>query len=79
MTVIDLGRERAKREGPDEDCISYDDQGVPLYTFALHYEMDGKTWAADIPAYSWEDAENRVNAMKQSLTVAGRISAIIPA
>jgi hypothetical protein len=77
--IIDLQRERASREQPDADCVRKDDYDRPLYLFALEYQMDGGTWGADVWAYSWEDAENRVAAMRGSLSVLGQTMAIIPA
>lgn len=77
--TIDLGAARAARERPDADCVRKDDYGRPLYLFALEYKMDGKTWGTDVWAYSWDDAENRVAGMRESLTVLGQIQAIVPA
>lgn len=56
----------------------HDDKGT-LYLYALQYEMDGKTWALEVWAYSMEDAQNRVDAMRQSLVLLGQTHAVIPA
>jgi hypothetical protein len=77
--TIDLSAERAKREAPDADCLRKDDYGRDLLLFALEYNMAGATWALEVWAYSWEDAENRVAAMRESLVISGQIQAIIPA
>lgn len=73
MTVIDLDRARAAREQPDAEHIRQDQFGRPMYRFALAYVMDGKTWSAEVWAYSFEDAEQRVAAMRASLSVAGQV------
>jgi hypothetical protein len=77
--IIDLQHERAARDQPDADCVRKDDYGRPLYLFALEYKMDGHTWSNDVWAYSWEDAENRVAAMRSSLEVRGQLMGFVPA
>jgi hypothetical protein len=79
MSIIDLAKERDRRDGPDADCLRKDDYGRDLLLFALEYNMGGATWALEVWAYSWEDAENRVAAMRESLAISGQIQAIIPA
>lgn len=71
--IIDLTAERNRRAEPDPKFIRKDDYGRPLYKFALSYRFDGRQWAAHVWAYSWEDAEQRVIGMRQSLTVDGQI------
>jgi hypothetical protein len=41
--------------------------------------MDGRTWSVDLWAYSFEDAENRAVAMRETAVIGGQIKAIIPA
>jgi hypothetical protein len=77
--IIDIQRARASRDQPDADCVRKDDYGRALYLFALHYEMDSHTWGTEVWAYSWEDAEARVAAMRDSLCVSGQMMAIVPA
>jgi hypothetical protein len=77
MSVIDLNQARAAREQPDIEHVQQDQFGRPMYRFALTYEMGGKTWAADVWAYSFGDAERRVAAMRVSLSVAGQVHAEI--
>lgn len=78
MDVIDLNTERNRREQPDAGCMKADDFGQPMYLFALQYQFDGKTWAAEIWAYSWDDAEARVAAMRESLAIVGQTYSVIP-
>jgi hypothetical protein len=77
-SIIDLTAERNKREAPDADCVRTDDFGRPLYLFALEYKFDDRRWEAEIWAHSWDDAEARVAAMRQSLEVSGKTFAVIP-
>lgn len=77
--VIDLTAERNQRTHPDPEFACQDDYGRKLYLYALGYEFDGCQWAAEVWAYSQEDAEGRVAAMRQSLTLHGQIYARIPA
>lgn len=79
MDVIDLNAEREKRDGPDADCTKTDQWGRRMYLYALEYSFADARWATDIWAYSVEDAEERVAAMRESLVVLGQTYAVIPA
>jgi hypothetical protein len=76
---LDLFVERAKRNAPDADCVKTDMEGRQMGIFALDYVMDGRTWSVDLWAYSFEDAENRAVAMRETAVIGGQIKAIIPA
>ena len=78
MDVIDLNAERNRRAQPDPEFVKRDDFGREMYLFALGYEFDGKSWGIDLWAYSAEDAEARVAAMRGSLAVHGQIFECIP-
>lgn len=75
--VVDLNQARAARERPDAEHVRQDQFGRPMYRFALTYEMDGSRWGTGLWAYSFEDAERRVAAMRDSLSVAGQVHAEI--
>jgi hypothetical protein len=77
--IIDLTAERNAREQPDDGFVSLDEYGRTLFTFMLEYEMDGATYGTRVIAYSMEDAENRVVAMRESLIVKGQVYSMIPA
>lgn len=77
--IIDLTERRNAKEQPDPECIRKDEYGRPLYLFTLEYRMPDGAYGAEIWAYSIEDAEARVTAMRSSLTVLGQIHCIIPA
>lgn len=77
--VIDLSERRNAKDRPGEDCVRTDDYGRPLYLFALEYEMPDGTYATDVWAYSFDDAEARVLSMRQSLSVLGQMHSIVPA
>lgn len=73
MNVVDLDQVRAEREQPDAEHVRRDQYGRPMHRFALSYNMDGKAWCAEVWAYSFDDAEHRVAAMRESLSVAGQV------
>lgn len=79
MNVISFNRSRNGHDDPDGAFVTTGIDGRQLYRFALQYEMDGKTWATDIWAYSSEDAEDRVAAMRGSLTLCGQLYAEVEA
>lgn len=79
MDVIDLNAERSKREQPDPQFVRQDDFGRPLYEFLLSYRMDEKSWSITVWAYSFEDAGNRVAAMRESLKLDGQLYGRVPA
>lgn len=64
---------------PAPEMLKTDQHGRLMAKFLLEYTMDGKKFAADIWAYSIEDAERRVEAMRESLTVVGQLYAVIEA
>lgn len=76
--VIDLSERRNAKDRPDADCVRTDDYGRPLYLFALEYEMPDGRYGTEVWAYSFDDAESRVSAMRQSLSVLGQMHSIIP-
>lgn len=77
--VVDLTAERNRRAQPDPEFVRKDDFGRPLYTFLLSYEMDGSRWTIEVWAYSFEDAENRVAAMRETLNLDGQAYSAVPA
>lgn len=78
--VIDINAERDKREAPDAEFRKHDDFGREMFTFLLNYEMgDGSRWSVELWAYSAEDAQNRVDAMRGSLTVCGQVYTVVEA
>jgi len=79
MSVIDISVARASRDKPDSDCVRRDDDGRELGLYALSYSMGRSTWSLEVWAYSMEDADNRVAAIRESLTLLGQVHSIIPA
>ncbi|PDT01681.1 hypothetical protein CO666_23625 [Rhizobium chutanense] len=73
MNVLSFPRGRNNRDGPDAGFVTTDADHRRLYRFALQYDMDGKTWATEVWAYSSKDAEDRVAAMRRSLTLCGQL------
>ena len=76
VTVIHIG-EFCDR-GPDASFVRRDSEGRNVYSFAIEYRMNNSTWAANIWAYSHEDAEARVKEMMETLTVCGQIYCEVP-
>ena len=78
--IIDLNERRNAAEKPDAEFVRKDDFGRPLYLYALSYQFDGGTWGGvDVWAYSMEDAQARVDAMRQSIVLLGQTYSILPA
>ena len=70
---IDLTAFRNAKAEPDEDCLTRDEYGRPLYTFLLTYEMDGKSYGAEIVAYDEEEAHQKIAAMRLTLAYEGKL------
>jgi hypothetical protein len=77
--IIDLTERRSASEKPDAEWVRYDDYGRPMYHYGLSYAFEGGSWAADIWAYSMEDAQARVDAMRKSLVLLGQTYSVVPA
>jgi hypothetical protein len=60
---------------PDDDCTMTDEFGRKMYLFSLEYKFDDRTWCLDVWAYSFDEAEQRVKAMQESLSLAGMVYA----
>ncbi|EJT00957.1 hypothetical protein RCCGE510_31716 (plasmid) [Rhizobium sp. CCGE 510] len=73
VNVLMFSRVRNSRDAPDAAFVTTDGDERKLYRFALQYDMDGKSWATEIWAYSSKDAEERVAAMRGSLTMCGQL------
>lgn len=77
--IIDLNKIRNDRERPDAEFIKHDDYGREIFLYTLDYEFEGGNWGTELWAYSAEDADARVAAMRESLRNMGQIYAVIPA
>ena len=77
--VIDLNEKRNARELPDPEFAMKDGFGRALYTFGVEYHMDNATWSFNLWAYSFEDAERRVAAIREDGKVYGQIMETRPA
>ncbi len=75
--IIDLTEKRENRQAPGTEHVKVDDFGRPMFAFLLEYQMDGEEWGATIWAYDAEDAERRVNGMRETLTLSGQIYSTI--
>lgn len=64
----------------DAEHIRDDGYGRKLYEFLLGYEFEGKSYGGvTVWAYSHEDAEQRVAAMRETLVLYGQLGGIVPA
>lgn len=63
---------------PDAEFVRMDDDGVPIYLFFMSYEMEGMCFA-EVWAYSYDDALDRVDAMRKSLVLRGQAMGSVPA
>jgi hypothetical protein len=75
---IDFNAERNKRAKPDPAFVMRDDYGRELYTFLISYDMDGKEWSTRVWAYDEADAQARVDAMRQSVRLDGKLFSEVP-
>jgi hypothetical protein len=71
--IIDLAAERNRRIAPDAEHVMHDDFGREMYRFLLTYDFSGGQWGTEMWAYSAEDAEAKVAAMRESLRVDGQV------
>lgn len=77
--VVDLGEFRSRRDKPDADCVRKDEYGVEMQLYTLEYDFSGGRWSIELWAYSMEEAELRVIAMRESLILLGQVVSIVPA
>ena len=75
MTIIDLGRERAKRNAPDSNCISRDADGNPIFKFSLTYRCGNRRFSVDIWARDWKHADAHLKAIKSGAWIDGMVVA----
>lgn len=73
--VIDLSAERHRRNGPDAQFVTTDEDGRQMFAFCFEYQMGGGTVILSAFAYDFDDAERRCAAIRESLVVAGQIYA----
>ena len=73
MTIIDLNAEREKRDGPDPQFVTTDEAGRKMFAFRAEYRIDGSTFGIHFFAYDFGDAERRISAMRETLSLCGQI------
>ncbi|KKB12721.1 hypothetical protein VE25_05665 [Devosia geojensis] len=76
--VINLAEIRERNMMPDPDCVTEDAQGIPLYCFAIDYWHGESCFTLTLWAYSWEDAEARLKAIRSTGAVVGKIVSVTP-
>lgn len=73
--VISLDAERDRRNGPDAEFRTVDQDGRPMFTFIADFEHDGSSFSIRFFAYDFDDAEWRVGSMRNGLILAGQVYA----
>jgi hypothetical protein len=75
--IIDFTKEHDKRHGPDSEHVYIDGAGVKWFKFSCTYksltDMSFYIWAT-----SFEDAEDRLEKIKNTAVVDGQVYAEIP-
>ena len=71
--TIDITERRNQRDiGREHICR--DERGRPMYEYLIEYEFEGKTLSdGNIWAYSEEDAERRIAAIRSTLELKGQL------
>ncbi|MEK1896733.1 MAG: hypothetical protein AAAB20_26240 [Rhizobium sp.] len=75
--IIDLNAERDKRNGPDQQHIITDQFGNRMFEYLCDYRMNDSTWSMRIWAYSQDDAEARIEAIRGSLGYLGQLHSVV--
>lgn len=75
MTLIDLSAARERRDGPDPEFVWIDGRGQKWFAFAFGYEVDGREFGFQIWALNHADAERRLEAIRATGRVAGKVFA----
>lgn len=80
--IVSLADRRALKDRADPEFIMVDQDGREMQCYSLEYEMSSAkgtgSWSAQIWAYSFDDAEARVAAMKETLRVSGQVISVVP-
>lgn len=77
--IINLNERRNAADKPDADFVRHDDFGRPMYLFLLEYAMPDGDYGTEVWAYNITDANERVEAMRESLIVLGQAYTSFPA
>lgn len=76
--IVDFSAILTARDRPDPDLVCHDAFGREMRTYVLEYKMNGRRWGLSVVAYSMEDAESRVAAMRNSLVLCGELYRVLP-
>lgn len=71
--IVDFNAARDKRDGPDEQFVTTDQHGRKMFAFCFEYQMESRVFTVSLFAYDFEDAEKRLVAMRETLSLAGQI------
>jgi hypothetical protein len=78
IDVIDLCRERVRREAPDAEFVTIID-GVTWFAFSASYQDGDQEFSFQFWALDQADAERRVAVMRGNLKCDGQLFAVIEA
>lgn len=72
--IISLADKREARERPDWQFIEVDEEGRELFCYSISYTMpNGESRSSFMWAHSEQDVHDRVEGMKASLVVNGKV------
>ncbi len=58
---------------PNAGFIDFDDENRPMFLYSVDYKLDGSRFGVDLWAYSVDDAQKRIAAIKRSAEYSGQI------
>jgi hypothetical protein len=58
---------------PIGECVTHDADGHEYYKFAISYEFHGRQWGLEIWARSFDEATQRLNALRFAARLDGQI------
>lgn len=76
MRIIDLDQVKEERASPDADCLLRNSTGQRMGVFGFEYRMGDRTFVFKLDALDYEDAEERLAAIRQGVTFLGQLHRI---
>lgn len=76
--VISMAERRARDEGPDPDCVRYDEYGRKLGRFSVSYDHEGSEFSFYIYCHTQAEAEAKVASIRASARYDGQVMSVIP-
>lgn len=76
--IVDLAQVRNAKERPDPQFVRQDEYGRPLYTFSYSFEHEGKRYGFHFLAYSFDDAQAKLDSIRSTAVLDGQVYAEVP-